>query len=98
MKKYNTIINYIEPTKILQRVTVDTFNNTYPLGHAYSETAFYIPYTAEANPSGDIFNEPKVYGISNTTYKSLYSTKEQINVIRGGIYILFSVEYCWNNK
>lgn len=90
MKKYNTIINYIEPTKILQRVTVDTFNNTYPLGHAYSETAFYIPYTAEANPSGDIFNAPKVYGISNTTYKSLYSTKEQINVIRGGIYVLYS--------
>lgn len=35
MKKYNTIINYIEPTKILQRVTVDTFNNTYPLGHDF---------------------------------------------------------------
>ena len=35
MKKYDTIINYIEPTKILQRVTVDTFNNTYPLGHNY---------------------------------------------------------------
>ena len=84
MKKYNTIINYIEPTKILQRVTVDTFNNTYPLGHEYEASNVIYSNTDGVNNNGDYLSYDcatidKVYGgnISQTVdldnlYKNLY--------------------------
>ena len=56
MKKYNTIINFVEPTMILKRVTVDTFNNTYPLVHEYD------------NSYNDVNNAPTILP-SNETYR-----------------------------
>lgn len=82
MKKYNTIINYIEPTKILQRVTVDTFNNTYPLGHEYE--ASYITYanTDGVNNNGDYPNVPyaEITPPSNI-YKDIYNVGETIALV-----------------
>ena len=77
MKKYNTIINYIEPTKILQRVTVDTFNNTYPLGHEYSGFEEYVSY--EQYPEANADNAPEINAPSNLYYK-LYDFKDTIDV------------------
>ena len=85
MKKYNTIINFAEPTVLLKRETVDTFNNTYPLGHEYSAGATYVPYSVEAD---DETLPPHIYGITNTTYKSIYDrSKETIPIIKGRIYV-----------
>lgn len=77
MKKYNTIINYIEPTKILQRVTVDTFNNTYPLGHEYSGFEEYVSY--EQYPEASADNAPEINAPSNLYYK-IYDFKDTIDV------------------
>lgn len=82
MKKYNTIINYIEPTKILQRVTVDTFNNTYPLGHEYE--ASYITYanTDGVNNNGDYPNVPyATITPPSNIYKDIYNVGETIALI-----------------
>lgn len=53
MKKYNTIINFVEPTMILKRVTVDTFNNSYPLGHNYTAAAYFQPAEFDSGWSAD---------------------------------------------
>lgn len=86
MKKYNTIINYIEPTKILQRVTVDTFNNTYPLGHEYAEDSVYITY--EQYPEADADDAPEISAPTNL-YNSTYFQNQTIDVkavrIRTGV-------------
>lgn len=86
MKKYNTIINFVEPTMLLKRVTVDTFNNTYPLGHDYSSGASNAIYGVVVD---DDKYPPQVYGITNTTYKTIYSTNSKINIIKGRIVITF---------
>lgn len=73
MKKYNTIINYIEPTKILQRVTVDTFNNTYPLGHDFLENVGNATYKTTDN----------AYSLKNAPanlYQNIYNTDTTIPV------------------
>lgn len=84
MKKYNTIINYIEPTKILQRVTVDTFNNTYPLGHEYSEGFNYINYTitVKAEVPG-IYEAPVTTHFPKDLYKNGYFVATQPIEIKG---------------
>ena len=81
MKKYNTIINYIEPTKILQRVTVDTFNNTYPLGHEYSEGFDYINYTVtmKAEVPG-IYAAPVTTHFPKNLYKNGYFDTQPIEI------------------
>ena len=89
MKKYNTIINYIEPTKILQRVTVDTFNNTYPLGHEYE--ASYITYanTDGVNNNGDYPNVPyATITPPSNIYKDIYNVGETIALValRGSVF------------
>lgn len=94
MKKYNTIINYIEPTKILQRVTVDTFNNTYPLGHEYDPTNIIYSNTDGINDNGhypayDYATIDKVYGGNinqnvdlDNLYKDIYNIGEKINLVQ----------------
>lgn len=77
MKKYNTIINYIEPTKILQRVTVDTFNNTYPLGHDYQGGGKYITY--EQTPEADDRYAPEV-SVPSNLYTDIYFQSQTIDV------------------
>lgn len=94
MKKYNTIINYIEPTKILQRVTVDTFNNTYPLGHEYEASNVIYSNTDGVNSNGDYptfdyATIDKIYGGNinqnvdlDNLYKDIYNVGETINLIQ----------------
>lgn len=77
MKKYNTIINYIEPTKILQRVTVDTFNNTYPLGHDYQGGGKYVTY--EQTPEADDKYAPEV-SVPSNLYTDIYFQSQTIDV------------------
>lgn len=72
MKKYNTIINFVEPTMILKRVTTDTFNNTYPHGHDYLSTTRNITYIGSGSWVG--FRGPQ------NLYQSLYGTNTTIPV------------------
>ena len=82
MKKYNTIINYIEPTKILQRVTVDTFNNTYPLGHGYEAANIIYSNTDGENNNGKYPNIPYAkITPPNNIYKDIYYVGETISLI-----------------
>lgn len=82
MKKYNTIINYIEPTKILQRVTVDTFNNTYPLGHGYEAANIIYSNTDGENNNGKYPRVPYAQiKPPNNIYKDIYYVGETISLI-----------------
>lgn len=83
MKKYNTIINFVEPTMLLKRVTVDTFNNTYPLGHDYIPAYLtYADQNGEYN-NGDYPLPPyaELYNPPSDMYKDIYYVGEQINLI-----------------
>lgn len=79
MKKYNTIINFVEPTKILQRITVDTFNNTYPQGHQYDfEAGYAIPQLDRAHGNEE---EYPIMEQAATTYLSAYTSSNKLNII-----------------
>ena len=81
MKKYNTIINFVEPTMILKRVTVDTFNNTYPLGHDYTEGFNYIDYDIiDYNPT---LETPVTSHFPKNLYKAGYFINTQPIEIKG---------------
>lgn len=74
MKKYNTIINFVEPTMILKRVAVDSFNNTYPLGHDYSGGA------SNAAPTYGDYSDGATFNFPLNLYKSVYQIGTEIPI------------------
>lgn len=78
MKKYNTIINFVEPTMLLKRVTVDTFNNTYPLGHDY--TGGFTNAVINVEQQGIPANNPDVSHFPSDLYKKGYFNQQKIPI------------------
>lgn len=79
MKKYNTIINFVEPTMILKRVTVDTFNNTYPLGHEYDSSYNNLNNAPTILPANETY-QPDIITPYANLYKMQYFSNDTIKV------------------
>ena len=79
MKKYNTIINFVEPTMILKRVTVDTFNNTYPLGHEYDNSYNDVNNAPTILPSNETYR-PNIITPYTNIYKMQYFSNSTIKI------------------
>ena len=77
---YKTRLNLIEPTKLLERITVDNLRFINPLGHDYASGAFDISPESNDEGHGYYFAKYEDYGTShnesnirNEVYKAIYN-------------------------
>ena len=62
---YKTRLNLIEPTKLLERITVDNLRFINPLGHDYASGAFDISPESNDEGHGYYFAKYEDYGTSH---------------------------------
>ncbi len=85
---YKTRLNLVEPTKLLERVTVDNLRFLNPIGHDYANGGYFTdpsekPY---AYLFADYLGNREVTGSSSTTdikyrvYKNLYGKTIELNI------------------
>ena len=85
---YKTRLNLIEPTKLLERVTVDNLRFLNPIGHDYAGGGYFIEPTEKpyAYLFADYLGDREVTGsssrtdIENRVYKNLYGKNSELNI------------------
>ena len=88
---YKTRLNLIEPTKLLERVTVDNLRFLNPLGHDYASGAYDISPQVSDKQFADNFAEyttdrgttaPQRTNLRNEVYKNIYTTNTSISIYK----------------
>ncbi|MDE6276450.1 MAG: hypothetical protein K2M75_07960 [Clostridia bacterium] len=82
MKNYKTRVHLVEPTKLLERVTVDNMRFLNPLGHDFEGGAYYIsPILSSQYNDFAIWKRENgkhpITNIRNELYKNVYLPNSQ---------------------
>lgn len=87
---YNTKLELVEPTKMLERITVDNLRFINPLGHDYIAGAYTLP-TPTVNLSGSPTVPPQM---PTTAYKNIVAS-DNVQILGYTIYQVFltKIEY-----
>lgn len=81
---YNTKLELVEPTKMLERITVDNLRFINPLGHDYVSGAYTLP-TPSVNSSGSPTVPPQM---PTTAYKNIVDSNN-VQILGYTIYQVF---------
>ncbi|MCX4361766.1 MAG: hypothetical protein OSJ74_00040 [Clostridia bacterium] len=91
MKNYKKRVYLVEPTKLLERVTVDNLRFLNPLGHDYAGGAYDISPVVSDKQFADNFAEyttdkgtvaPPKTNLRNEVYKNIYTTNAAISIYK----------------